>query len=310
MGPSRALSWVFVAAALSVGCSSPEKDTGSASTKDSGATDSGGTTDTGDPVEDSSTPDDSSAPIDTGTPPTDTGTETGPITCSKWSPRPADECNMLAQDCADPTETCVFDDAAKKAVCGKLPIGTATKGESCSTQGDCDRGLFCYSGKCTPACCPGDNSLCGAGGACNLSITASDDSTIHYACTYSSKCNPFKYDCPSGQVCLFNEEPDSFKCSEPAKDGGLSAKPGIPCEYANDCGESQLCTKLTSGGDAAGATSQCYLFCWLSKPSGFTPGTNPDGRFAADGDCNVGGVSYGTCTSVGGLGGGLGLCVK
>ncbi len=216
MGPSRALSWVFVAAALSVGCSSPEKDTGSASTKDSGATDSGGTTDTGDPVEDSSTPDDSSAPIDTGTPPTDTGTETGPITCSKWSPRPADECNMLAQDCADPTETCVFDDAAKKAVCGKLPIGTATKGESCSTQGDCDRGLFCYSGKCTPACCPGDNSLCGAGGACNLSITASDDSTIHYACTYSSKCNPFKYDCPSGQVCLFNEEPDSFKCSEPA----------------------------------------------------------------------------------------------
>lgn len=246
---------------------------------------------------------------DTYVPPSDTstGTDTGGKTCDGHA---GDECDIVKQDCADMTATCVYDGTAKHNVCTKLATGTKLKGESCASQAECDRGLFCYGGKCSPACCSGDNSTCGTGGACNLAITDDGGAVIHYACSYNPGCKPFKYDCPSGMVCLFNDEPDVFKCSTPSSSGGLGKAPGGACTYVNDCGESQACFTLTSGGDAGGATSKCYLFCWMMTPSGFMPGTTPDGRFPADGDCNVGGTNYGTCQGVTGIGGGLGVCVK
>jgi hypothetical protein len=303
----RALPFVFLAA-FAVGCSSssddatttPKKDTG---VKDSIATDDGGTDDG---------TDDTGSPTDGTVGDTGTG-DTGGSTCAMPDDHPGDECDMVKQDCADVTATCEYDPTAKHNVCGKRATGSATKGEACASSSDCDKGLFCYSKHCAPACCTGDNSVCGGtGGACDLAITDPDTkAVIYHACSYSAKCNPFKYDCPTGEVCLFSEEPDSFKCSLPAAGPtGLSAKPGTSCKYVNDCGESQLCTALTSGGDAAAGASQCYLFCWLTKPAGFTPGTMPGGRFPADGTCTVGGTNYGTCTSIGGIGGGLGLCVK
>jgi hypothetical protein len=244
---------------------------------------------------------------------TSTGTDTkvtgdGGMVCD---PHPGDECNMVKQDCADLTATCAYDPTAKHNVCAKSATGTKLKGEACTAPADCDRGLFCYSNKCSPACCSGDNAVCGPGGTCNLAITDDGGAVIYHACSYSAKCNPFKYDCPKGQVCLFNEDPDVFKCSTPSSGtSGIGAAPGITCKYSNDCGESQACFKLTTGGDAAGAEYKCWLFCWLSTPDAFTPGTTPDGRFAANGTCTVGGTNYGTCTSLMGIGGGLGICVK
>jgi hypothetical protein len=304
----RALPFVLLASLAVVGCSSaddtspvtPKKDTG---VKDSASTDDSSTTDDG--VEDTGM-------VTTDGTVTETAMETGPSTCAKPDDHPGDECDMVKQNCADVASTCEYDPSASHNVCAKRATGSATKGEACASSSDCDKGLFCYSKHCSPACCTGDNSVCGGtGGSCDIAVTDPGSmAVIYHVCSYSAKCNPFKYDCPTGEVCLFSEAPDAFKCSAPASgSAGLSAKPGIPCKYVNDCGESQLCTALTMGDAAAGA-SQCYLFCWLTPPSGFTPGTTPGGRFAADGDCNVGGTSYGTCTAIGGIGGGLGLCVK
>jgi hypothetical protein len=293
-------------AALTTGCASANDktdptgtpDTGKA--KDSSTSDTSTVTDTS--VSDSSTPPGDSTIVDTGT------SGDGGMLCD---PHSGDECNMVKQDCADPKATCNYDPTAKHNKCTTLATGTKLKGESCTSQADCDRGLFCYSNKCSPACCTGDNSVCGAGGTCNLAITDDGGGVIYHACSYSAKCNAFKYDCPKGQVCLFNEDPDVFKCSSPASGAaGVGAAPGIKCKYSNDCGESQACFQLTMGGDAAGAEYKCYLFCWLMTPAGFTAGTMPDGRFPANGTCTVGGTNYGTCTSLGGIGGGLGICVK
>lgn len=295
----RLLVAIGVFAALPLGCSA-SNDSDPVAVTDSGKKDTGRT--------DGAITEDSSV-SDTKPPTSDTapGGDTGGMSCDGHT---GDECDMVKQNCADPTATCTYDNGKKANVCAKLATGTKLKGEACASQGECDRGLFCYGGKCSPACCSGDNSVCGSGGTCNLAITDDGGAVIHHACSYSSKCDAFKYNCPSGQVCLFNEDPDVFKCSTPSSSSGLGVAPGTTCMYSNDCGESQACFSLTSGGDAAGATYKCYLFCWLTKPTGFTPGTMPDGRFPANGTCTVGGTSYGTCTSLSGIGGGLGICVK
>jgi hypothetical protein len=247
---------------------------------------------------------------DTKTPTGDTSVgDSGGKTCNAHA---GDECDMVKQDCADPTATCTYDGTTKHNVCAKVATGTKLKGEACASPAECDRGLFCYSGKCSPACCSGDDSVCGAGGSCKLAITDDGGAVIHYACSYSPPCKPFKYDCPSGMVCLFNDEPDVFKCSLPSSSTtGVGVAPGTACKYVNDCGESQSCFTITTpGSDSGGSTNKCYLFCWLMTPSGFTPGTMPDGRFPANGTCTVGGTNYGTCSAVTGIGGGLGICVK
>ncbi|MBI2394604.1 MAG: hypothetical protein HYV09_33855 [Deltaproteobacteria bacterium] len=304
--PGLLIAFALLVAPL--GACSSENDKTDLTTDTGTKKDTGGVKDTA-VVEDEGPGTDTGGTVsETGTP-VDTGTKTdgGGGGCNAHT---GDECDIVKQDCASAAATCVYDNAVSHNACKTLTTGTKLKGESCATQNDCDRGLFCYGGKCSPACCSGDNSVCGAGGTCNLAITASGGAVIYYACSYSDKCNPFKYDCPTGQVCLFSSEPDSFKCSTPSAGTPLAQGPGNACEYANDCGESQSCFKLSSGGDAAGATYKCYLFCWLSKPDAWTPGATPGGRFPADGTCTIGGTNYGTCQSVGGIGGGLGICVK
>ena len=309
MDRARMLLAAVLSATLTSACASSNDKT------DNTVIDSGKPKDTG--VKDTSTPVEDDGPtVDTGTVVTDSTTPSdttsgGDTATTVCDPHTGDECNMVKQDCPMAAQTCAYDGTKKHNACTTLPTGTKLKGEACATQADCDRGLFCYSNKCSPACCTGDNSVCGAGGTCNLAITEDSGAVIYHACSYSSKCNAFKYDCPKGQVCLFNEDHDVFKCSTPSSGAtGVGAAPGITCKYSNDCGESQACFALSSGGDAAGAPYKCYLFCWLTTPGGFTPGSTPDGRFPANGTCTVGGTNYGTCTSLGGIGGGLGICVK
>ena len=255
--------------------------------------------------------------IDTGTAPDvakDTATDTktdGGAGCDK---NPGDKCDLVKQDCPG-TQTCAY--SAGATACTSRSTGAGTKADPCVSDSDCDRGLECQNKKCTPACCPGDNSVCigsstaSKGGQCNISLTdGTTGKVVYHICSYDDKCNPFKYDCAAGQICLFSEGPDLFKCSTPSTAGKIDTKPGGSCKYRNDCGESQLCTELTTGGDAGTGVSTCYLFCWLSKPSGWTAGTTPGGRFPADGTCTVGGTSYGICTKIGGIDGGLGLCVQ
>lgn len=227
---------------------------------------------------------------------------------------PGDECNMVAQDCADTKQTCDYDQTVGHSKCVTYPAGTAGKGDTCDKTHPCDKGLFCYNNKCSPACCSGDNSPCGSSGGtpgtCNLDITvktdAGTDQVIYNVCTYAIPCHPFMYDCPDGDFCLYDTPPDSFSCVPPSAGTPLNAPPGRPCTFLNDCGESQACFSTGTGGGY-----KCLLFCWLKPPDGATHGVDPKGRFAADGTCTVGGKSYGTCSdaSSAGIGGGLGLCL-
>jgi hypothetical protein len=305
-----ALSFAMLSASLALACGSSSSDGGTTGgdTGTGGKDTSSGDTSGGDsnPVKDTSTtPTDSTSDGASDTPKSDGG---GLTACD---PHPGDECNMVKQDCAAIDETCEFDSSKGHNTCQKLTVGTVGKGEKCdSATNPCDRGLFCYSGKCSPACCPGDNSVCGGSGICNLSITAPGDAgdvVLYHTCTYSDNCHPFKYDCPTDQVCLFSEEPDVFACSTPSTSAAYSAAPGINCLYANDCGESQACFN-TKGTDAA-SDYKCYLFCYMGGPEAGSVGTDAKGRFAANGTCTVGGKSYGTCTTVPGIGGGLGICI-
>ena len=298
---------VSLAATLALGCSSSSSDGGAGpGTSDTGgAVDSSVTTDTGSVIDTGATPD--SKKTDSGTA-SDVKTDGGGGSCD---PHPGDECNMVAQDCPDPKNTCDYDPTVKHTACVANPIGPAAKGEACDSKTACDRGLFCYSGKCSPACCTGDNSVCGPGGQCKLAITdaAGDSGTpdvIYHACSYDPICHPFKYDCPKGDVCLFAENPDVFNCATPTSKAVYSSAPGSKCVYANDCGESQACFALTP--DAGPSDYKCYMFCYLHGAEAGSVGTTPDGRFAADGTCTVGGKSYGTCTAYG-FGSDLGLCV-
>jgi hypothetical protein len=249
---------------------------------------------------------------DTGSP-FDTRRDSAPGDTSGCASRhPGDECDMVAQNCADKTQTCDYDPTAGHSVCTSRTLGTGTKGDACPHgPTDCDAGLFCYEGHCTPACCTGDNSVCGSAGgipgSCNLDITQSadaGDTVIYNVCTYSKTCHPFSCDCDSGSICLFDTAPDSFTCDPPSSAGALSAKPGISCKYENDCGEGQGCFGPTGG------PYKCMLFCLLAGADGGTVSPCAAPKFGANGTCTVGGTSYGTCTdaSGAGIGGGLGLC--
>jgi len=283
-----------IAALASIGCSSSEESTPPVPPKDSGSDTS--VSDVGD----------TKLP-DVGT---DGGKDAETGTGKDCDQHPGDECSMVKQNCPSPGDTCEYDPGATHNTCSTKPPGTATKGEACdSVKNPCSKGLFCYNNKCSPACCTGDDSPCGAKGSCKLAITDSTTkAVIYHVCSYDSACNPFKYDCAKGEDCYYDSAPDVFKCHTPTAPPP-DVKPGIDCTYVNDCGESQACFSLTTGGDAGGAKSKCYLFCWLTKPPGWTPGTTPDGRFPADGTCTIGGTNYGKCSSVTGIGGGLGICI-
>ncbi len=261
-------------------------------------------------VGDDSTPTDTGVGADTKTADTKTSTDArdgGGPAISNCDPYPGDECNMVLQNCTG-TQSCDWDTAKGHKSCQTHSDGVVGKGEACNpTSNPCQKGLFCYSGKCSPPCCPGDDSVCGTGGSCDLAITeptdGGTDKILYHACTYAATCHPFKYDCAAGDVCLFKESPDTFTCVSPSPGTAISAAPGIACKYANDCGESQAC--LTADG---GKTFKCALFCWLSAPEAGSVGTDPKGRFAANGTCTVGGKSYGTCSADPLVAGGLGIC--
>jgi hypothetical protein len=202
-------------------------------------------------------------------------------------------------------------------------------GDPCSDTNGCAPGLICQptgasgtNGICSHPCCSGDDSVCksastGAPGRCSLNIVDNTpaQNTLYHLCTYNEQvCHPFKYDCGATEYCNFTKDPDVFTCSTPAPGKAIDLAPGNTCGALNDCGESQGCFELTLG-DGGSTGAKCWLFCWLTQPTGFTVGTSAGGRFPANGTCTVGGKSYGKCTSVGfpdnsSTGGGhLGVCV-
>jgi hypothetical protein len=301
-----------------VGCSS--SDAGSPLPADSGKHDSGKV--------DSSVIGNDATPADDGveTSVAPDGTvadskDAGPLpTCDQHA---GDECNLVANNC--PTnQMCDYTSANHNQCVTPPAVGPNADGDPCSDTNPCASGLFCQVpstgtvGYCTRPCCSGNDAPCkqnGQTGSCKLGLTDASGTVVYHVCVYNEKvCHPFKYDCPSGEYCVFTAAPDVFTCTGPSPGHTISQAPGGTQTASNDCGESQVgaTTKLADGGSSA---ATCRVACWITKPTTFSVGTTPDGRFPANGTCTVGGTNYGTCQSIGfpdntaSGGGHLGVCI-
>lgn len=318
MRPSRPLALVALALSLT-GAACSSNDASPMGTADSGKADTGKADSS---VQDSATLDSNVSDTtvqDSNVGDTKDGATTPDAAVPSCDKHTGDECNLVTNDCTG-TQTCVYTNSGHNQ-CQSLTLGPNGEGDACdeSKNQNCDVGLECFTtgagtaGVCSRRCC--ENTDCqrnGLSGKCDRAFTDAGGAIVFHACSYSEiVCHPFKYDCPSGQYCIYTSAPDVFTCSAPVT--SIGQVPGGACKYRNDCGESQGCLGLTLG-DGGSEPSACRLFCWLKQPTGFVKGTTPDGRFAADGTCKIGGTSYGTCTSVGfpdysATGGGqMGIC--
>lgn len=261
-GPFLVVAAVFgmVDAGLSIAaCSSTERNIGSSSGDgNDGSTDATDTPDSG---------------KDGGT---DAG-DSGKVTCAM--PVKKGPCDLILQDCPKdskgkdqecvvggtedaPVTECVAVQASQQlkigsACCPNSPSGNpCLPGLSCVGRPCEDGGPI--SGRCSPACCKGNDTACGASdpegisGACDLTIVNSKNKPLYDVCSYREKCQPFKVEpCKSGQVCLVEDKLGTAACLSSFGKGN-----GEACTFANECADGFICA---GSGDAG----KCRMVCLL-----------------------------------------------
>jgi hypothetical protein len=216
---------------------------------------------------------DTSAPVDAGSS-KDTGvpsTDASPREGGACSPAKG-VCDLVLQDCpvVDGIQgACVprLSGGAFVAVCEKpqasqlLPLGRAC----CpGAKNPCLPGLICTgeacgdggapSGRCSPYCCPGDNSQCGASspegisGVCDITFTDSKGNDGFYGCTYKERCIPFGIQpCKTaGAGCRVEDKLGNASCTPVF---GTPAKEYEACNL-KQCGDGMMCFAKTDGGSA------------------------------------------------------------
>lgn len=191
-------------------------------------------------------------------------------------------CDLVAQNCPA-GQTCRVeqtDAGTYQSACLSLGNGTKKLGEACTTHGDCQAKLSCALAKCTRPCCPAlEAEQCGAAGSCDMKISYGSSSFVQ-VCTFSAPCTPWAKDCPPGpesdcHVGAGNE----LKCSIPnyAPDAGSTL--GMPCQYLNDCQDSQQC-------DFSSGSGVCRWLCKASTTG--APDAGSVGGTPGNGGCPSG----------------------
>ena len=182
----------------------------------------------------------------------------------------------------------------------QLPIG-----RGCCPNGNsnpCLPGLTCVgnpcvdggpatTGRCSPACCKGDDQACGKSdpegisGACDLSlVSGAAQVPLHDVCTYRQRCKPFKVEpCNAGETCLVEDKVGTASCVDLFGAGKTNRQ---PCALANDCADGLVCL----GGGADGGT--CHFVCLLPGSThpfdaGVQTGGPGTGGCAANEVCNL-----------------------
>lgn len=176
------------------------------------------------------------------------------------------ECDLVLQGCPRTAEGAVqecrlvrLEDAGYGAACRpagagqQLPLGRACCDDGQSNP--CLPGLTCVgeacrdgappTGRCAPACCPGQDAKCGASepegiaGACDVVLTDERGDTLHRVCSYKERCKPFGVEpCKVGQGCLVEDRLGSASCVF-VTGGGKRA--GAACDFANECVDGTMC---------------------------------------------------------------------
>ena len=193
-------------------------------------------------------------------------------------------CDVVLQDC--PTGQECVTTSAGKAICQPAQASQSReKGAACcpGAANQCLPGLTCVgtacvdggpeSGRCTPACCRGDDRSCGASipegisGSCELGLVDSAGKDLYTVCTYRPRCTPFTIEpCLNGaQACNVDDKRGAATCID--SNGKLL---GETCQFANDCVNGLYCLTL-SGGDGGVCRRQCV-----------TPGQTPPFDASAD----------------------------
>jgi hypothetical protein len=212
-------------------------------------------------------------------------------------------CDLVVQDC--PTDAkgkaqeCVVTGAGAAAKTECIAVQSSQQlpqGHACcpsSAGNPCLPGLTCVgsacvdggpqTGRCTPACCKGDDPSCGKSdpegisGACDI-ILYSGDTEVHQVCSYRERCKPFNVEkCRSGDGCIVEDKLGTSSCV--SSQGKLL---GQPCGFANDCDDGLMCI---GGGDAG----VCRMMC-------LTPGAvHPFDAGVEEGGAGAGGCPSATC---------------
>lgn len=188
----------------------------------------------------------------------------GPLTCDSdppYSTVPVVECDLLAQDC--PAGSACEPAASGSAFVTKCVSESGLKPmqASCAKHDECQSGLYCVFGQCSPACCPTTNEPCN-GGTCNTSISFGDDEV--FVCSFLTSCELFTANaCPAPQGCHVLKAQGIAVCIDPAAN---SAAEGESCTYVNECGDMQSCWPPGFAG------AVCRFFCDVAggggKPAG------------------------------------------
>jgi hypothetical protein len=197
----------------------------------------------------------------------------------------AQEC-VITSGSGGPTTTCIAVQASQQLA----------QGQACcpsTTENPCLPGLTCVgnacadggpkTGRCTPACCKGQDSYCGKSdpegisGACDLTLYLGN-TPVHDVCSYRERCKPFGVEpCNGGKACLVEDKTGTATCIT------AQGKPlGASCNFANDCADGLMCI---GGGDAG----TCRMMC-------LTPGAvHPFDASVEEGGAGAGGCPTATC---------------
>jgi hypothetical protein len=208
-------------------------------------------------------------------------------------------CDLVLQDCPDDDkgnkQECVVPGTTTTAcvpvqASQQLPIGRGCCPNN-ATGNPCLPGLTCVgapcedggtaTGRCSPACCTGDDQACGKSdpegfsGACDLTLV--DDpvkkTPLYAVCTYRQRCKPFNQEpCKEGQTCIVEDYLGTGTCLD-----SFGKKNRDSCMFANDCEDGLMCM-------GSGASGTCRTVCLLpNTASPFDPSIGDAG--AGEGGC-------------------------
>jgi hypothetical protein len=162
----------------------------------------------------------------------------GGIACPVEYTNISGPCDLLQQDC--PTgNSCVPQGAGATGTTACTPAGgLADQGEPCSSHEDCQDGLHCMLDRCTAFCCPATDEPCLHG--CDLQVDYGAGAYAMVCSTEVGSCL-FQDMCPEGTDCHISDANAGLTvCDQPS---ATSSPEGGPCQFRNDCGDSQTCNQ-------------------------------------------------------------------
>jgi len=182
-------------------------------------------------------------------------------TCTDYTTLPQTECDILAQDCKQASQVCL--PLANGSGTDCFPsTGLKTAGAPCTTNDECQKGMFCVNAACSPVCCTERaTEICG-NAACNIELSFGDINDWVRVCNFAKVCELFTSgSCPEGQEChLQNFAEEVAVCSLPA---GMQSDEGGPCTHINSCHDSQVCS---ASGNVC--RYNCTIDGWQNKKAG------------------------------------------